>query len=78
MARRPMTGMSEAGGTGLALMERRTSSKAERSSFFEKKKQKTFAPSRRHLTSMTSACADPNEQKFFGSFFQKKNTAFFQ
>jgi hypothetical protein len=39
--------------------------------FFEKKKQKTFAPLGHAVKSM----ANRNEQKFFGSFFQKR-TAF--
>jgi hypothetical protein len=37
--------------------------------FFEKKKQKTFTPWSR--ASPTGPA--PNEQKFFGSFFLKKN-----
>jgi hypothetical protein len=40
--------------------------------FFEKKKQKTFANcGLRHC-----CCHTPQEQKFFGSFFQKR-TSFF-
>jgi len=41
--------------------------------FFEKKKQKTFALALLLLGALVSAGAEPNEQKFFGSFFQKKN-----
>jgi hypothetical protein len=39
--------------------------------FFEKKKQKTFAPGRARPNPTSAACG--REQKFFGSFFQKKN-----
>jgi hypothetical protein len=40
--------------------------------FFEKKNQKTFTPLAAAPTSQWAAHA--KEQKFFGSFFQKKNT----
>jgi hypothetical protein len=36
--------------------------------FFEKKKQKTFV----YLGALARACQRPQEQKFFGSFFQKR------
>ena len=41
--------------------------KASKAFFFEKKKQKTFATFFR-----ASERPGPNEQKFFGSFFQKR------
>jgi hypothetical protein len=40
--------------------------------FFEKKKQKTFD----YCSHVSRTGAAPNEQKFFGSFFQKR-TAYF-
>jgi hypothetical protein len=38
--------------------------------FFEKKKQKTFA--HRRTRSISNWATDAKEQKFFGSFFQKR------
>jgi hypothetical protein len=42
--------------------------------FFEKKKQKTFA--RRHKWPTSKWAAYANEQKFFGSFVQKRTPCF--
>jgi hypothetical protein len=44
--------------------------------FFEKKKQKTFAPLPQHGRLKMTIRAASNEQKFFVSFFQKRNTSF--
>jgi hypothetical protein len=40
--------------------------------FFEKKKQKTFA----NLAAVSPERLGSNEQKFFGSFFQKRTSSF--
>ncbi len=40
--------------------------------FFEKKKQKTFAPARCPPGAYCRSDAKPNGKKFFGSFFSKK------
>jgi hypothetical protein len=40
--------------------------------FFEKKKQKTFA----HWGPGHRYCHRPQDQKFFGSFFQKRTSCF--
>jgi hypothetical protein len=40
--------------------------------FFEKKKQKTFAPWSRASSSGTRQVIRAQKQKFFGSFFQKR------
>jgi hypothetical protein len=40
--------------------------------FFEKKNQKTFALTRFHLARCSLTGAEPKEQKFFASFFQKR------
>jgi hypothetical protein len=42
--------------------------------FFEKKNQKTFAPFGRSLTAAPPSDSAPKEQKFFGSFFQKRTS----
>jgi hypothetical protein len=45
------------------------------SSFFEKKKQKTFAHCVQRFAQYGNTCAGRNGKKFFGSFFPKR-TAF--
>jgi hypothetical protein len=44
--------------------------------FFGKKNQKTFIPCARRGCSLVAAKAAAKEQKFFGSFFQKRTAAF--
>jgi len=44
--------------------------------FFEKKNQKTFATYGRSLTQAAVQDSAPKEQKFFGSFFQKRTASF--
>jgi hypothetical protein len=44
--------------------------------FFEKKKQKTFEISFRCVVFPAGMGAAPKEQKFFGSFFQKRTASF--
>jgi hypothetical protein len=51
-------------------------SKGRKAFFFEKKKQKPFSPALLELTPRYRTGAGANEQKFFGSFFSKKNTFF--
>jgi hypothetical protein len=43
--------------------------------FFEKKNQKTFVCFGRHLCYSCGSAATSNSQKFFVSFFQKRNTS---
>jgi hypothetical protein len=51
-------------------------SRARKQFFFEKKNQKTFAYSRHRLIGPFDPAALRKEQKFFVSFFQKRNTSF--
>jgi hypothetical protein len=44
--------------------------------FFEKKNQKTFATFGRSRTQAPESDSERQEQKFFGSFFQKRTTSF--
>jgi hypothetical protein len=46
--------------------------------FFEKKNQKTFIYQGQHLICPCEPAACRKEQKFFVSFFQKRNTSFFR
>jgi hypothetical protein len=44
--------------------------------FFEKKNQKTFAPYGRSRMAPPGPGSAANEEKFFGSFFQKRTSSF--
>jgi hypothetical protein len=48
----------------------------EKQFFFEKKNQKTFTPFREASEPSDEPVAVSNRQKFFVSFFQKRNASF--
>jgi hypothetical protein len=60
-------------GTGIFSPGAATAEKARKVFFFEKKKQKTFAPALgAPRASNDQPCTDASGQKFFGSFSQKR------